>query len=284
MIALYGNSKQGDNLAKLGRLFDMIEERGKEIVVYHRFADYLTEQQLWRPSMKSARVLPPEVTMLISLGGDGTFLRTAAWAKGREIPVMGINTGHLGYLAGFTLSRFDEIERALDGAYDISPRITLQVKSTELPEDFDTYALNEISVVKGDTTSMVDIQAYLNGTYLANYLADGVVVSTPTGSTAYNLSCGGPILQPGIGDMVITPIAPHSLTLRPLVLGEDSILRLEVSTRGSECHIGVDGKTFAVPNGTVLIITKSQRRVFVAQPKGTDFIGVLRDKLRWGQR
>ena len=285
-IGVYGNSYQDSHLPELRGFLAMLRESGHTLALDADFAAYLRGHGLEVSPFETVSEFPADASLAVSLGGDGTFLQAADWVGSLQTPIMGINTGHLGYLTGFSFSdkgAVEAIRKAVAGDYEISSRMTLRVASPFLPEGFSSVALNEISVSKGDTTSMVDIKAKVDGRYLADYLADGLVVATPTGSTAYNLSCGGPILEPTLNAFVLSPIAPHSLALRPLVIGSDSVLELEVSSRGAECHVGVDGRTFAVPaSGSKILISKGDYRVNVVQPVGMDFPTVLRNKLGWG--
>lgn len=282
-IAVYGNSYQEQYLEGLGVFLRRLARTVPEVYMESRFARYLRGRGIEIPQFMPTDSLPDATDALLSIGGDGTFLRAVDWAGGREIPIMGINTGHLGYLAGFRPDDQEAIFEALRGKYELTPRMVLRLHSGNLPEGFRPFALNEISLSKGDTTSMVTIRAWIDGRFLTEYLADGLIISTPTGSTAYNLSCGGPILQPTMQSLILTPIAPHSLTMRPIVVGGTSELRLEVSSRGASCHIGVDGRTFSVPaDGSALAVTKAAFHVNVAQPAGCDFASLLRGKLGWG--
>lgn len=283
-ILIFGSDTQGEYLSEVVKFFDTLRHMQLDICVERRFADYLRAEHIDLDEMRIIDTLPENTDLIISMGGDGTYLRAAMLAGMSEVPVVGINTGHLGYLTGFTLADPQQISDAIDGKFHVSPRMLLYVDCEYIPEDFHPYGLNEISISKGDTTSMVSIRACVDGQFLADYQADGLIVATPTGSTAYNLSCGGPILQPTLRAITLTPIAPHSLTLRPLVVSADSELRLEVSSRGEECHVGVDGRTFAVPSdGTTLIVRRAGFVANVAQPTGADFSEVLRRKLRWAE-
>lgn len=282
---IYGNRYQDSYLGELREFIASLRRDGISVCVYDRFASYLGEHSVALDEGEICGDFPADADMVVSIGGDGTLLRAAEWVAPREVPVMGINTGHLGYLAGFSFACRERIMQALAGVCEQSSRMKLELKSEHLPAGECPYAVNEISVSKGDTTSMVDIRAWVDGSYLADYLADGLVVSTPTGSTAYNLSCGGPILQPTLDCITLTPIAPHSLTLRPLVISGGAELLLEVRSRGVECHVGIDGRTFSIPSsGAMLRVVAAGHRLVVAQPPGTDFPSVLRGKLGWGQR
>lgn len=283
-ILIYGSDTQDEYLKDVEKFFEILRSMPIVVCIGHSFADYLRGKQVSLDNMQIVETLPHGTDLIISMGGDGTFLRAAALAAQSEVPVLGINTGHLGYLAGFTFSDMKHITDAIDGRYEVSPRMLLHVESEYIPEDFHPYGLNEISISKGDTTSMVSIRAFVDGQFLADYQADGLVVATPTGSTAYNLSCGGPILQPTLQAITLTPIAPHSLTLRPLVVSADSELRFEVRSRGEQCHVGVDGRTFTIPSvRTLLTIRRAGFVVNVVQPPATNFAEVLRHKMRWAE-
>lgn len=282
-IAVFGNNYQATHLNELRGFLSLLKIECHEVRVEEDFARYLIANGIPVKENEIAKKIDSDTTLVASIGGDGTFLHAADWVGNAEIPIMGINTGHLGYLTGYSFSNLENISTALRGKFDVSSRMTLELTSPYLPSDISPYALNEIAISKGDTTSMVEIKAAINGKYLADYMADGLVISTPTGSTAYNLSCGGPILEPTLDSIVLSPIAPHSLTFRPLVIDGKSMLEFEVRSRGAECHVGVDGRTFAVPaDGSVLKISKASRRVNVVQPPGVDFASVLRSKLLWG--
>ncbi len=282
-VAINGNEFQDDRFGDIGAFLASLRGVGLTVCVAADFARYLESGGLDLTGMAPVEEVPHDVNVVASIGGDGTFLRTAAWVGRRQTPIIGVNTGHLGYLSGFSLDRHGEVMAALYGDGDLSPRMTLEIDSPYLPADYSRFALNEVSISKGDTLTMVNINAYLDGRYLATYQGDGLVVATPTGSTAYNLSTGGPIMQPTLECFVLSPIAPHSLTLRPLVVEASSELRLEVSSRGSKCHVGIDGRRFNVPaSGSEIVLRRADYTVNVVQPKGVDFSEVLREKLRWG--
>ena len=282
-IGIYGNNYQEAHRDELSRFIGRLRADGFTAAVHADFADYLSANGIEVADSERVEALPADARMVVSIGGDGTFLQAADWVGSMQTPIMGINTGHLGYLTGFSFRDTTSIFAALRGSYELSSRMALRVISDFVPEGFSPYGLNEISISKGDTTSMVQIRASIDGRFMADYQADGLVIATPTGSTAYNLSCGGPIMQPTLDSIVLSPIAPHSLTQRPLVVAAGSALSFDVRSRGAECHIGVDGRTFSVPaSGTSLRVTAAPHRVNVVQPAGTDFAAVLRNKLGWG--
>lgn len=279
-IAIFGNSYQDNHLASLEALLRSAGD--SRFFVHYHFYDYLLKHGL--KIGERVKDIPEDAERVWSFGGDGTFLRAAAWVGPRMLPIFGINTGHLGYLTGFS---FDS--PSLSAVYEqygwnMSMRMMLEVKGDFSEESFNPFALNEVAVSKGDTTSMLCIRAGVNGAFLAEYMADGLIVATPTGSTAYNLSVGGPILQPILSAFAISPIAPHSLTMRPLVVSGDSEIELEISSRGGEeCHVSLDGRVSTLPSsGSRLLIRRAPHQILVAQPEGSTFSQRLREKLNWG--
>lgn len=222
-----------------------------------------------------------DADLALSLGGDGTFLRTAAWLGDKGIPVLGINTGHLGYLTGMSLAELSQTD--LRSLFDpmkfrIEPRALLSVDSPALTKP---YALNEVTIVKCEGASLIDARCEVDGNYLADYRADGVIVATPTGSTAYNLSVGGPILAPSTPAVVIAPIAAHTLTMRPLVLPDDSVLRFIVSSRAGKFRITADGRPLTLPEDSEVVISKAPFSLPVIVKSGHFFSETLRSKLNW---
>ncbi|MCM1369907.1 MAG: NAD(+)/NADH kinase [Candidatus Amulumruptor caecigallinarius] len=284
-LAIYGNDSQGSHLAEIGDIFSLLKEIGGSVSVERAFASYLKDKNLLPEEFVITDSIGNNIDAVLSIGGDGTFLRAAEWVGAAEKPVLGINTGHLGYLAGFSADRLAELAEALSGGGKLTRRMMLEIEGDCVPRGFVATALNEVVVTKGDTVQMVCVRAYADDFFVAEYMADGLVVSTPTGSTAYNMSVGGPILEPSIEGIILSPIAPHSLTMRPLVVGADSRIRLEISSRGKECHIALDGRLFPVSAaGSQIVVRRSSLHVNVVFPQGTDFAGVLRKKLLWGRR
>ena len=285
-IAIYGNKRQERYLGELGGFFSMLAQNGMESMVSREFAGYLESHGVSLPGAVVVDECPDDAEAVISIGGDGTFLRAAQWQGSREIPILGINTGHLGFLASYSLEEAPILVHLLaERAWETESRMVLKVEGDGVPDDFWPYVLNELSVVKGDTTHMVNVRTEVDGYFLADYQADGLIVATPTGSTAYNLSAGGPILQPTLKNMILSPIAPHSLTVRPLVIGADTRVDLRITGRGEECHVGADGRIFAIPcNGSRLTVTRAPFCVKVLRRPDTDFATVLRKKLLWARR
>lgn len=285
-IAIFGNDRQEQHILQLKAFLRELPLHFEKIYIESSFSSYLGEIGVSVEKMEPTTDVPGDAECIVSIGGDGTFLRAAAWQGKRELPILGINTGHLGFLASHSLEEADEVisEIACDSGV-VEPRMLLEVSSPDMPEGMWQYVLNEVSVVKGDTTSMVSVRAFIDGDFLADYLADGLVICTPTGSTAYNLSAGGPIMQPTLQCMALTPIAAHSLTMRPVVIDADSEVRLCVSSRGEQCHVGIDGRMFSLPgSGGAVAVRRAPFSVNVMRSSRSDFATVMRNKLLWGRR
>ncbi len=286
-IALYGQSINPDFFEELTKLFELLREKQIESFVYQPFLEYLKEECGIHPEISGVfdedTGLPEDVSFLLSLGGDGTFLKSFIAAKNRSIPHVGINSGRLGFLSD--ISR-DEIEQALndimDGNIIIDERTVLELEIvTDNQSDFQ-YALNEITVTKLDSASMINIHTYINNEYLNTYWADGLIVATPTGSTAYSLSVGGPILTPDSENFVISPIAPHNLTVRPLVVPDHHLITLQVEGRGLQFLTSVDSQSEAFHFSVVLKIRKAPFKVKTIRLNDHSFFTTLRNKLMWG--
>ena len=231
-----------------------------------------------------------KVDLALSIGGDGTFLRTAAEIAHLQIPILGINTGRLGFLADI---KFNDLDETLDEIFNNNYRIEnrMLLKTTTIPQstedgqensDFANYSLNEVAILKQDTSSMLTIHAYINDEYLTSYQADGLVVATPTGSTAYSLSIGGPIMVPTAPSIILTAIAPHSLNSRPLVVDSNSRIRLVVESRSDNYLVSLDGVSQTLSANTVLEICKADYAQPVVKRRGHTFFETLRNKLMWG--
>lgn len=224
----------------------------------------------------------PAIDMAFSIGGDGTFLRTVSYLRGLNIPILGINTGRLGFLADISVNETeDTLREILNGEYTVEKRTQIQLTINDRKDKY--YALNEVAVLKQDSASMITVTMYINGEMLSSYEADGLVVSTPTGSTAYSLSVGGAIMAPDTPNFIVTAIAPHSLTSRPLVVADDNILTMEVKSRTALFLISVDGRSSIVPvKDTVLSIERADIPALVVKRLGHTFYETLRNKLKWG--
>lgn len=225
------------------------------------------------------------VDLAISLGGDGTFLRTVQWVGDAEIPVLGINAGHLGFLADMSPEEFLAVDAEYLSNLRVEARKLLHVKTSEpLPADCWPYALNDVALLKTDSASMISVEASVDGCPLTCYLADGLVVSTPTGSTGYNLSVGGPILEPSVDVLLLAPVAPHLLAMRPLGVGGSSKLDFKVEARAESFMLSLDGRSRPMPAGSTVSVEAAPFKVLVAQRPEHHFAATLRKKLLWGER
>ena len=230
--------------------------------------------------------LNSSIDIMISIGGDGTFLRTIEYVRRLNIPVMGINTGNLGFLATIKKDNLDQaVEKIYKKKFKIENRSLIKVNSEAigLPKSFFPYALNEISVVRKDTTSMINIKTSLDGNHLNSYWADGLIIATPTGSTGYSLSCGGPVISPSCNSLVLTPISPHNLNARPLVISDQTKIELSVSGREDNHLLSIDSKIFTVKNQTNIVVEKPSFDFMIAHFSNNNFYKTLKEKLLWGK-
>lgn len=234
----------------------------------------------------SSLIEPDELTnvdLVISMGGDGTFLKAACMVGEREIPILGINKGRLGFLADVLPSEIEDVlEHVLRRDYMIENHTVIKLEADGECVDCCPFALNDIAVLKRDTASMISIKAYVNGEFLVNYQADGLIVATPTGSTAYSLSNGGPIIVPQSGSLCITPVAPHSLNIRPIVINDTSVIELEVCSRSHNFLVAIDGRSMKLTEGTHLTIRKADYMVKLVKLKNQRYFSTLHRKLMWG--
>ena len=282
-IAIWGNTFQGEHLEGLANMLESLRSEGFRVWIHSIFAVYLRQRGVEIEEFEIVKALPKEAECVFSFGGDGTFLQAAQWVGSSEVPILGINTGHLGYLTSYSLDEATEILEAVKAdKFTREYRSVIEARCEGMPEGFWPYALNEVAVLKAATASMVTVHAEVDGKYLADYMSDGLVVSTPTGSTAYNLSIGGPILQPTLECLVLAPIAAHSLTMRPVVIGASSRIRLVASSRSEESRVSIDGRSFLMPCGREIQLCKAPFRVVVLRRPDSNFANLLRKKLGWG--
>lgn len=277
---IFGNSYQGDDPARVLALVDTLLQRGLDVAVEQDYCQYLYGEHYSLKTFDTSRI--PQADMALSLGGDGTFLTTAMWVARQGMPILGINLGHLGYL---TAGSLDEgvaiIDEVTAGRFRIEERTMLQV-SCDVASIEHPWALNEVAILRHDTSSMLDMTTTLRDRELTTYRGDGLIVSTPTGSTAYNMSVGGPILEPTTSCLVLSPISPHSLTMRPLVVRDDSQITVRTHTRATHYEVSIDGEVTLCPTGSQLTIERAPYCARVMQLLGKNFASTLRQKLLWG--
>ncbi|MGQ8335054.1 NAD kinase [Sunxiuqinia sp. A32] len=287
IIAIFGTSIDPGFSTDLGRIFLALKERKIKVFMYRPFYDFVKRNCHIQPDLDgfftSGDDLPDRVRLLFSIGGDGTFLKSVMSLKNKSIPVVGINLGRLGFLSDISRDGMDDaIDLILNEKYEIEKRSVLKVEGQNgLFGDFN-YALNEITVTKLDTSAMINIHTYVDDEFLNTYWADGIIISTPTGSTAYSLSVGGPILTPDSQNFVISPIAPHNLTVRPIVVPDHYRLKLRVEGRGTQFLASLDSRSKAMNFPGELMIYKADFHVKTLKLEEHSFFSTLRNKLMWG--
>jgi NAD+ kinase len=257
-----------------------------ETVVYEPLHDELCERHLINRDSGTFEYyedIKGKVDFLFSVGGDGTFLKTISVVRDSGIPVLGFNTGRLGFLSGIPRDGIAEaIESLLEKKFRIEQRTLLKISKPESLFQQDNFGLNEITVHKKDSSSMILIQAYVNDVLLNSYWADGLIIATPTGSTAYSLSCSGPILTPDSSNFLITPIASHNLTVRPVVVPDNVVIKLKIDSREENYLVTIDSKAAVVTNSIELEITKEKFLLNIVQLNNQTFFSTIREKLMWG--
>lgn len=281
-VAIYGSRRQEPYLDGLADLFSHLSGLGFRVAVHSRFAGYLADKEIDLHGAEVTDDVPDDTGLVISIGGDGTFLRAARWVGKKEIPILGVNTGHLGFLASCRLGEVGDMLGCIyRGDVIVEKRMVLWVQSGGFPDGCWHYALNEVALLKEETSSMIAVRTDINGHFLADYRCDGLIVSTPTGSTGYNLSAGGPILEPTIDCMSLVPVAPHTLTVRPLVVGGGSELELSVESRTGHFRLSLDDRSYLMPAGERVRVKRAGFVTRLIRRKDSTFATILRDKLLW---
>ncbi|WP_321438737.1 NAD kinase [uncultured Bacteroides sp.] len=283
-FAIFGNCFQAKKSLHAENLFTLLRQHGAEIFVDWEFYDFLTKDLHFTPKVSGLIGNDDfKADMVISIGGDGTFLKAASRVGRKNIPILGINTGRLGFLADISPEEmdatFNEIHK---GQYRVEDRSVLQLKTSSDEIGGYPYALNEIAILKRDSSSMISIHTSINDAYLTTYQADGLVISTPTGSTAYSLSVGGPIIVPHSNTIAITPVAPHSLNIRPIVIRDDWEITLDVESRSHNFLIAIDGRSESCNENSRLTIRKADYNIKVVKRYNHVFFDTLRTKMMWG--
>lgn len=283
-VAIYGSRRQSDYLSRVVRMLTSMRQKGIEIIMHSKLYRHLTSEVPGAiPVDKVVSDDSFEADVAVSLGGDGTFLRTARWVGLKSIPIVGVNTGHLGYLAAYNIEEAASlVDDLLAGNYSIEKRTLLMVTSpADAAGDF-PFALNEVAILRTEHASMIACEVSVGGATPACYQADGLIISTPTGSTGYNLSVGGPIVEPTAPVWAIAPIAAHALTMRPLIVSDTNELSIATSGRASSFLLSLDGNSHPLPVGTTIRLSKAPFTTMVIQKKDHRFIDTLRNKLLWG--
>ncbi len=287
-IAIFGRDFTSKYEKQIQKLFDTLNSSGNyEICCYKPFYEFLSNKKLnlrcesFFTQKDDLHEFKPKV--LLSIGGDGTLLHASYFVLGSKIHILGINTGRLGFLSSIT---FDEIEKVIPKINEeetyIENRTVLEVIGHEDIFKDENFALNELTVSRRDISSMIMITAYLDGEFLNTYWCDGLIISTPTGSTAYSLSCGGPIVMIGSDVFVVTPIAPHNLNVRPLIVPDTSKLTLKISGRNESCLVSLDSRTYILNKEIEITVQKHARKIKLIRLNEHSYLKTLREKMNWG--
>lgn len=283
-FAIFGNEYQARKSTSIEKILDYLAQKGAEIYVENAYYEFLTRSQ--HIDVKAAGVFEDynfDVDYVISMGGDGTFLKAASRVGAKGTPIIGVNMGRLGFLADVLPV---EVEAALDSLYagecQIEEHVVIQVEAEGGVLAGNPFALNDIAVLKRDDASMISIRTQVDGEFLVNYQADGLIVTTSTGSTAYNLSNGGPIIIPQSSSLCLTPVAPHSLNIRPVVINDTAEITLDVESRSHNYLVAIDGRSERMTEGTRLVIRKAAHTIKIVKQRNQRYFSTLREKLMWG--
>ena len=282
-IAIFGNTLRSETLREIKHIIDLLQQRGVSIVLSQELRQEAYSREF--PSVEDYVAQTGEpIDFALSLGGDGTFLTTASLVGHLDIPILGINCGHLGYLAEVQTESLENVlEQLVNNNYTIEQRRMLEVSCQYEGKIVSPYALNEVAILKSGLSSMITVDVRLNGEPLHNYKSDGLLIATPTGSTAYNLSAGGPLLDPYVNAIILTPVATHSLNIRPLVVLDDSQIDVKISSRNGNFLLSVDGRSQVLNQDIQLHVERSQRTIKLVRINGQTFMQSLKDKLNWGK-
>ena len=285
-IAIFGNPYPEHFSKYIQHLIKKLEAEHINLIIEEEFSVFLKNNIRFNKSINtfnSYETLQNKADFLFSIGGDGTLLKAVTYVRDSEIPILGINTGRLGFISSVSADQIDEaITDILKRKYKINERTLLELSTSNNLFKDKNFALNEVAISKKDTSSMIRIDAYVDDEFLNTYWADGLVVSTPTGSTGYSLSCGGPIIMPGTNNIIITPNAPHNLNVRPIVIDGNSVVKLKVEDREQLALVSLDSRSRAFDAETELVIKKSGFKIKLIQPQNNSFISTIRHKLMWG--
>lgn len=285
-LAIYGRSFNDSFNPVIQQLFDRLAMQGSEVYIFEAFYSYLKPRINFSATPKTFRSLAdvkywPDY--VVSIGGDGSMLDSVALVKNTGIPILGINTGRLGFLSNIST---DDIQQAIDALvtknYQIEKRGLLELHSSNHLFGENNFALNELTVHKKDSSTMMTVHAYVDNEYLNSYWADGLIIATPTGSTAYSLSCGGPIVTPDAKNVIITPVAPHNLNVRPIVLPDSVTITLKAEGRSLQFLAALDSRSETFDADTELVVKKAGFTANLVQLHSQTFMSTMRNKLMWG--
>ena len=288
-IGIYGQFYHENAGFYIGQLLELLDQKKVEVLIEEDFLQLIHDNKTIEKDYQhfnSFEELDNSFDLFFCIGGDGTILKSINYIRNLNIPIFGINTGRLGFLATIQKEQITEtLDDILNKKFSLSPRSVLTISTNPTSQDpvFTHVALNEIAVSRKNTTSMITVDTWLNDQYLTSYWADGLIVSTPTGSTGYSLSCGGPVIMPDANTLAITPIAPHNLNARPLVIKDDTEIKLKVSGRENAHLVSMDSRIATLENETEIIIKKAPYTINFVELQEDSFLKTLRKKLLWGE-
>jgi NAD+ kinase len=288
-IGIYGQFYHENSEIYIQMLLDALQKKEADVLIEANFLGIINQNQEITKNFSGFSTfteLDKSFDLFFSIGGDGTILKAVTFVRDLGIPIVGINTGRLGFLATIQKEEMTEsLTQILEGEYSISERSLLTVETFPESDEIQplNFALNEVAINRRNTTSMIKVETLVNDSYLTSYWSDGLIVATPTGSTGYSLSCGGPVIDPQAKNIVLTPIAPHNLNARPLVIPDTSVLTLKVSGREDDFLVSMDSRIATLKNETKIIIKKAPFTIKLLQLHDDSFIKTLRKKLLWGE-
>lgn len=286
VIAIFGRAVSLENLKYVQRVVDKLILKKCKVTIYRPFYEMLQDKMEFPEEIgyfSDYHDIAGKVDFLFSIGGDGSILEAMTLVRDSGIPIMGINIGRLGFLSSIAKDEIlPAIDKVLDMDYQVDSRSLVKLSQPKDLYGEMNYALNEITITRKDTTSLIVLHVYVDGMFLNSYWADGLIIATPTGSTAYSLSSGGPILTPGSENFVLTPIAPHNLTVRPIVIPDKSKIRIIVEGREDQLLVSLDSRRAIIYSNFELIVEKAEFKINIVQMKGRDFFMTIREKLKWG--
>jgi NAD+ kinase len=285
-IAIYGRKVNKLNIPHYKEIIQTIKALGWNPIIEKELKTQLISKMDLSPSIDefvSHTDFHKGIDLTISIGGDGTFIKTVGYIRDSGVPILGINTGRLGFLSNISKDQIQStMEMVKQKQFEYQKRSLLRINTQENLFGDDNFALNEVTFHKKDTASMITVHASLDNKYLNSYWADGLIVATPTGSTAYNLSCGGPIITPGCQVHILTPIAPHNLNVRPMVVPDHMPIKLSIEGRERKYLISLDGNSKNIRQGEEVIITKAEFMINVVKFEDNNFLDTIRNKMLWG--
>ena len=285
-IAIFGRVFEEVYNSKIEFLLHDLVKNGFTLHIFEPFHDFLAPRIALNTKVEifdRASWNPKNIDFMVCIGGDGTFLDSTTFIKDSHIPIIGINTGRLGFLSGASIKELDKVATSIaSDDFEIYKRATLKVESNIPLFNGNNFALNELTIHKNDTSSMIKIHTYLDDNFLNSYWSDGLIISTPTGSTAYSLSCGGPIIFPGSNNFVITPVAPHNLNMRPIVIPDDKRIKLKIEGRRKYFMVALDSRSETIDSTIELTVSKNSFYINLVRLKSHSYLSTIRTKLNWG--